>query len=127
RVDNEAKACLDDIAVTLQSKSDASLAVVGNSTDDEKKAPKGRKHAKVEDLAGQRAVNTKDYLITEKGIDASRITVYTGTGADKKVEDYLVPSGATFSISGATPVSGDLKAQPRKALPAKHHHKKAAK
>jgi len=127
RVDNEAKACLDDIALTLQSKSDAALAVVGSSTAEEKAPPKHlRKGATPEDFAAQRAVNTKDYLVTEKGIDASRITVYTGTGTDKKVEDYLVPSGATFSVEGATPVSGDVKAQPRKALPEKHHSKKAA-
>jgi hypothetical protein len=127
RVDNEAKACLDDIALTLQSKSDAALAVVGSSTADEKTPPKHmRKHEVPVDVAAQRAVNTKDYLVTEKGIDASRITVYTGSGSDKKVEDYLVPSGATFSVSGATPVSGDVKAQPRKALPEKHHSKKAA-
>jgi hypothetical protein len=128
RVDNEAKACLDDIALTLQSKSDAALAVVGSSTAEEKAPPKHmKKGATPEDVAAQRAVNTKDYLVTEKGIDASRITVYTGSGTDKKVEDYLVPSGATFSVPGATPVSGDVKAQPRKALPEKHHSKKAAK
>ena len=128
RVDNEAKACLDDIALTLQSKSDASLAVVGESTGEEKAPPKHhRKNEKPEDFAAQRAVNTKDYLVTEKGIDASRITVYTGTGDDKKVEDYLVPSGATFSAEGATPFSGDVKPQPRKPLAEKHHaHKKAA-
>jgi hypothetical protein len=127
RVDNEAKACLDDIALTLQSKSDAALAVVGSSTAEEKAPPKHlKKGATPEDFAAQRAVNTKDYLVTEKGIDASRITVYTGTGTDKKVEDYLVPSGATFSVEGATPVSGDVKAQPRKALPEKHHSKKRA-
>jgi outer membrane protein OmpA-like peptidoglycan-associated protein len=127
RVDNEAKACLDDIALTLQSKSDASLAVVGSSTAEEKTPPKHmRKGATPEDFAAQRAVNTKDYLVTEKGIDASRITVYTGTGTDKKVEDYLVPSGATFSVPGATPVAGDVKAQPRKPLPERHHSKKAA-
>jgi outer membrane protein OmpA-like peptidoglycan-associated protein len=124
RVDNEAKACLDDIALTLQSKSDATAAIVGSSTAEEKAPPKhAKKGAKVEDLAAQRAVNTKDYLVTEKGIDASRITVYTGTGDGKKVEDYLVPSGATFSVDGATAVSGDVKAQPRKALPEKHHKK----
>jgi hypothetical protein len=128
RVDNEAKACLDDVALTLQSKSDAALAVVGSSTAEEKTPPKHlRKGAMAPDFAAQRAVNAKDYLVTEKGIDASRITVYTGSGADKKEEDYLVPSGATFSVSGATPVSGDVKAQPRKALPEKHHSKKAAK
>jgi hypothetical protein len=123
RVDNEAKACLDDIALTLQSKSDAALAVVGSSTAEEKAPPKHmKKGATPEDFAAQRAVNTKDYLVTEKGIDASRITVYTGTGTDRKVEDYLVPSGATFNVEGAAPVSGDVKAQPRKALPEKHHH-----
>jgi outer membrane protein OmpA-like peptidoglycan-associated protein len=128
RVDNEAKACLDDIALTLQSKSDATAAIVGSSTAEEKAPPKHhKKGAPVEDLAAQRAVNTKDYLVTEKGIDASRITVYTGTDDGKKVEDYLIPAGATFSANGATAVSGDVKAQPRKALPAKHHHKKAAK
>jgi len=129
RVDNEAKACLDDIALTLQSKSDAALAVVGSATPEEKTPPKHlKKGTMAPDFAAQRAVNTKDYLVTEKGIDASRITVYTGSGADKKVEDYLVPSGATFSVEGATPASADVKAQPRKALAEKHHHaaKKAA-
>jgi hypothetical protein len=126
RVDNEAKACLDDIALTLQSKSDAALAVVGSATAEEKTPPKHlRKGAVAEDFAAQRAVNTKDYLVTEKGIDASRITVYTGPGTDKKVEDYLVPSGATFSVDGTTAVAGDVKAQPRKALAEKHHHKAA--
>jgi hypothetical protein len=127
RVDNEAKACLDDIALTLQSKSDASLAIVGSSTAAEKTPPKHvKKGAMPEDFAAQRAVNTKDYLVTEKGIDASRVTVYEGTGDGQKVEDYLVPSGATFSVDGATAVSGDVKAQPRKALAEKHHSKKKA-
>jgi hypothetical protein len=127
RVDNEAKACLDDVALTLQSKSDAALAVVGESTAAEKTPPKHmKKHAMAEDFAAQRAVNAKDYLVTEKGIDASRITVYTGTTDDKKVEDYLVPSGATFSVPGATPFTGDVKAQPRKPLGEKHHAKKKA-
>jgi outer membrane protein OmpA-like peptidoglycan-associated protein len=128
RVDNEAKACLDDIALTLKSKSDATAAVVGNASPDEKMPPKhAKKGAKMEDLAAQRAVNTKDYLVTEGGIDASRITVYTGSGDSKKVEDYLIPSGATFSAPGTTPVAAAVKAQPRKAMPAKHAKKKAAK
>jgi outer membrane protein OmpA-like peptidoglycan-associated protein len=125
RVDNEAKACLDDIALTLQKQSDATAAIVGSSTTEEKTPAKGKKKAKVEDFAAERAVNTKDYLVTEKGIDASRITVYTGSGDSKKVEDYLIPSGATFSVAGTSPVSVEVKAVPRKALPAKH--KKAKK
>ena len=124
-MDNEAKACLDDIALTLQSKSDATAAIVGESTADEKTPPKHmKKGAMAPNLAAQRAVNTKDYLVTEKGIDASRITVYTAPADGKKVEDYLIPSGATFTMDGSAPVAGDVKAQPRKAMAAKHHAKK---
>jgi len=55
--------------LTLKSKSDATAAVVGSSTADEKMPPKHhRKNAKVEDLAAQRAVNTKDYLVTEAAL-----------------------------------------------------------
>jgi hypothetical protein len=113
RVDNEAKACLDDVALKLQSASDAKLAVVGNSTSAEKAPPKkGRK--KPVDLAGERAVNTKDYLVTEKGIDASRITTYTGSDDGKTVTTTLIPAGATLSTTGLTPVDESaIKAVPR--------------
>ena len=125
RVDNEAKACLDDIALTLQSKSDATAAIVGESTTAEKAPPKHmKKGAMASDLAAQRAVNTKDYLVTEKGIDASRITVYTAPSDGAKVEDFLVPSGATFTMDGSTKVGDDVKAQPRKAMAAKKHSMK---
>ena len=68
RVDNEAKACLDDIALTLQSKSDATAAIVGESTAAEKTPPKHmKKGAMAPDLAAQRAVNTKDYLVHREG------------------------------------------------------------
>ena len=87
RVDNEAKACLDDVALNLQQQTDASAVLVGEAASDEKKA---------DTLAAQRAVNTKDYLVKEKGIDPSRISVRTGTQGNKEVENYLVPAGATF-------------------------------
>jgi hypothetical protein len=67
---------------------------VGDSTAAEKTPKKGRKS----DLAAERAVNTKDYLVTEKGIDASRVSVAIGTTDGQKVENYLVPSGATFAV-----------------------------
>ena len=38
RVDNEAKACLDDITLTLQRSSDAKLVLVGNEDAKEKAA-----------------------------------------------------------------------------------------
>ena len=131
RVDNEAKACLDQVALDLQNQSNATAVVVGEATAKEKEQPKGRHHKKPADLAAERAVNTKDYLVKEKGIDASRISVATGTADSKSVEDYLVPAGATFSgdVTGTTPVDENtVKPQERKPLGARHHAaKKAAK
>jgi hypothetical protein len=123
RVDNEAKACLDDVALKLQSASDAKLAVVGNSDSKEKEPAKGRKKVKPVDYAGERAVNTKDYLVTEKGIDASRISAYTGSDDAKTVTTTLIPSGATLSTTGITPVDESaVKVVPR-TPPAKKRKK----
>jgi outer membrane protein OmpA-like peptidoglycan-associated protein len=128
RVDNEAKACLDDVALNAQRSSDATVVVVGNATAEEMAPPKGKKkkHAATpENLAAQRAVNTKDYLVKEKGIDASRIQVRTGTAGAKEVEDYLVPAGANFDtdVPGTTAVDeSTVKAQTRKPLGTKPHH-----
>jgi outer membrane protein OmpA-like peptidoglycan-associated protein len=105
RVDNEAKACLDDIALNMQRSSDAKLAVVGNAASTEKTGSK---------TAASRAVNTKDYLVTEKGIDASRISVYTGSQDGKTVNSTLIPTGATLDQTGLTPVDESaVKAVPR--------------
>jgi hypothetical protein len=104
RVDNEGKACLDDIALKLQSASDAKLAVVGEATSEETTPTGKRKKAVGTEYAAERAVNAKDYLVTEKGIDASRITTYTGSDNGKTVTTTLIPSGATLSTSGLTPV-----------------------
>jgi len=128
RVDNEAKACLDQVALDLQNQTNATAVVVGEATAKEKTKPKGR-HPKWVDPAAQRAINTKDYLVKEKGIDASRISVATGTADSKSVENYLVPSGATFSsdVSGTTPVDENtVKPQTRKALGERHHAAKKA-
>ena len=79
-------------------------------------------------FAAQRAVNAKDYLVTEQGIDASRISVATGTTDGQTVEDYLVPAGATFSadVTGTTAVDETaVKPQVRKPLPERHPTKKA--
>ncbi|MCU1321439.1 MAG: hypothetical protein JWM43_1088 [Acidobacteriaceae bacterium] len=102
RVDNEAKACLDDVALNLQRSSDAKLALVGSS-DAKEKTPKS-KRAKVADIAGERAVNAKAYLVTDKGIDASRVSVYSGSTDGKTVTTTLIPAGATLDSTGLTPV-----------------------
>ena len=132
RVDNEAKACLDDVALNLQRQTDATAVLVGSKTAAPEAAPtkKSKKNAKPEaDLAAQRAVNTKAYLVTEKGIDASRISVRTGTTDANQVQNYLVPSGATFDndVQGTTAVDETaVTAQVRKPLPEKHPSKKKA-
>jgi outer membrane protein OmpA-like peptidoglycan-associated protein len=94
RVDNEAKACLDEVALNLQSNPDAKLAIVGNAASGEENR---------QALAAERATNTKTYLVAEKGIDSSRMTVYTGSQDGKIVSITLVPADATFDATGDTP------------------------
>jgi outer membrane protein OmpA-like peptidoglycan-associated protein len=127
RANNEAKAALDGIALQLQQNPDAKLVVVGEA-DAKEQARTAReanfalkhKHAKVVDLAAERAVNVKDYLVTEKGIDASRISVTTDNTKDAQaVETYLVPSGANFAadVTGTTVVDETaVKPHPIKAI-----------
>jgi hypothetical protein len=111
RVDNEGKACLDDVALNLQRSTDAKVALVGNAAGSEKKmGPK---------MASERAIHTKEYLVKEKGIDASRVMIYTGTQDGKTVSTTLIPAGATMDMTGDTPVDESMKA------PVKH--KRAAK
>lgn len=83
RVDNEAKACLDDVSLNLQRNSDARLVITGRF---------GRNERGI--LADQRAANTKDYLVKEKGIDQFRIEVRAGNTAQGRiVEMSLIPRG----------------------------------
>jgi outer membrane protein OmpA-like peptidoglycan-associated protein len=133
RANNEAKAALDGIALQLQQQPDAKLALVGQAdakeqakTAKEAKAAMKNKHLKVKDLAAERAVNVKEYLVTEKGIDASRISVYTGTDDAQKVDTYLVPAGATFTndVTGTTPVDETV-VKPAPMKPMAMHAKKA--
>ena len=126
RVNNESKACLDEVALDLQRQADAKVVIVGESnakendlTAKQQKVAAKHKRAKVTLFAAQRAVNAKDYLITEKGIDASRVSTATGTTDGQSAENYLVPAGATFAsdIQGTTPVEeSTVKVEARKAL-----------
>ena len=84
RVDNKAKALLDDDALRLQRDANATMIVEGSSNPGEDEA-----------MAGQRAENAKTYLTQSKGIDPNRIqtrTAATKTGA--KVNVIMVPAGA---------------------------------
>ena len=127
-MDNTAKAILDDVALRLQREPDSKAVVVGYAT-----APKPRRKS-TRTSPQQRAINTKACLDgvevscenQGKQIDPSRIEVRTGTGDQNKAEIWIVPSGASFTGEGTTPVDeSKVKVQARTAAPAPH--KKAAK
>jgi hypothetical protein len=128
RVDNEAKACLDDIALSAQQDPQAKLAIVGSS-----EQPQEMRHQRhhggdwaqheAEHRSEERAVNEKEYLVQEKGIDASRISVYTGTAGTNTAATTIIPEGATLDQTGLTPVDeSTVHAQPRNAPVRRHHH-----
>jgi outer membrane protein OmpA-like peptidoglycan-associated protein len=135
-VNNEAKACLDEVALDLEKQPDARIVVVGSSDATEKaaserqqKAALANKRIKAEDTAAERAVNAKQYLVTEKGIDAARISVATSAANRRAAQNYLVPSGANFTadVPATTPVDETaVKAAPRKPQPVAHQKPAAA-
>jgi hypothetical protein len=91
RVDNEAKGCLDDIALEMNHESDAVLVVVGKHDPAEKP-----------DAAAERTLNIKQYLTDEKGIDPNRIEVRTGETTGRTADNVLVPPGATWDTGSTT-------------------------
>jgi hypothetical protein len=95
RVDNEARACLDDVILTLKRSTDSTLIVVGHALSSDPKAAL---------KAAQRAVNTKDYLVRDGGISATRIRVVVGSLDSNTVEQLLVPSGAVPDLENSKPV-----------------------
>jgi len=137
RVDNTAKAILDDVASRLKSDPNAKIVIVGYA--DGEKAPMvgtGKKRQPM-NLAAQRAVNAKAYLVQQQGIDPSRIGVSTGTGQQQVADIIWVPQGVNegtcAELQNTTAVdesvvkpSENAYPKPATAAPAKHH-KKAAK
>jgi len=97
RVDNEAKGCLDDVALQMQRESAGRLVIVGNYSSDEK--PKA---------GAERSLNARQYLTEEKGIDAGRIDVRVGTAGGRTASNVFVPSGATYSDDTTTPVDSTM-------------------
>jgi outer membrane protein OmpA-like peptidoglycan-associated protein len=137
RVDNTAKAILDDVASRLKADPNATIVIVGYA--DGEKAPMigTGKNRHAMNLAGQRAVNAKAYLVQQQGIDPSRVGVRQGTGQQKVADIFWCPQGADVNTSpdlqSSTPVdesvvkpSENAYPKPRNAAPAMHHHKKSA-
>ena len=137
RVDNTAKAILDDVASRLKADPNAKIVIIGYA--DGEKAPMigtGKKRHPM-NLAAQRAVNAKAYLVQQQGIDPSRVEVRQGTGQQKVADIVWVPQGADENactdLQNTTPVdesvvtpSENAYPKPRAAAPAHHHHKAAA-
>lgn len=126
RVDNVAKAILDDIALRLQRDADAKAVIVGNCETGENQPPRrGRRAAPAPEpgvcqVAEERAINTKAYLTQEKGIDPGRIEVRTGNSGTRSAEIWLVPSGATFNQQGTNPFDeSTVKPQAERRRPAR--------
>ena len=91
RVDNEGKACLDDIALQLTRDASAMLVIIGKHDASEKP-----------EAAAERTLNVKQYMTEAKGIDPSRIQIRTGENTGRMSDDVLVPQGATWDPMGTT-------------------------
>lgn len=90
RVDNEAKACLDEVALIMAREADAKLALIGGYASEEGS-----------ETGAERSVNVRTYLTQDKGIDSSRIEVFTSAGGGKSVDSILLPPGAANPAVGA--------------------------
>jgi hypothetical protein len=93
RVDNEAKGCLDDIALEMNREADATLVIVGKHDPQE-----------AAETSAERSLNIKQYLTAEKGIDATRIELRTGESTGRTADNILVPPGATWDSGGTISV-----------------------
>jgi AMIN domain/OmpA family len=96
RINNEHKACLDQIALALLQDPRAALIIDGHRDSSERVG-----------ISLTRANNARDYLVTEKGVDSARITVRNfgdtcphernDPGLNRRVEFWILPEGATLS------------------------------
>lgn len=110
RINNEHKACLDEIALRMQQDPRSSLVVDGHRDSSERVG-----------ISLTRANNARDYLVNEKGVDTARITVRNfgdtcphdsgDPNLNRRVEFWIVPGDGRASdidgmkkcASGATP------------------------
>jgi len=107
RIDNAAKAPLDRYADALAADPDATAVVVGCDNAAERASNRHRK-ALPPQVAAQRAVNARAYLVEDKGIDAGRIEIRTGIEDAQKAILWIVPAGATFDMSNTVSINESL-------------------
>jgi len=106
-VDSKAKATLDNVAARLKADPNARIAIVGYA-DGESWAAGGKSRQTI-DVAAQRAVNAKAYLVQQQGIDPGRIDVLKGSGKSQSANVDWIPQGANVTaasvLQGTTPVN----------------------
>jgi hypothetical protein len=91
RLDGEAEACSDDIALNMDRDTGAILALTGSSIPGEGEGKYATSKLQPGVTVGaQRAVNAWRDLVGRKGIDPSRILVYTGSDQSKSVDASLL-------------------------------------
>jgi outer membrane protein OmpA-like peptidoglycan-associated protein len=96
RINNEHKACLDEIALRLQQDPRASVVIDGHRDSSERVGISVTRHN-----------NARAYLVTEKGIDSARITLRNfgdtcphesgDPNLNRRVEFFILPEGATMT------------------------------
>jgi hypothetical protein len=91
RVDNESKACLDDVALSLNREAGDRLLLIGSHANRETNRD-----------AAIRAMNAAQYLTKEKGIDPTRLDLRIGPDNSRSVALLLVPPGAVIDPGIAT-------------------------
>jgi hypothetical protein len=100
RINNEHKACLDEIALRMQQDPRSSLVVDGHRDSSERVG-----------ISLTRGNNARDYLVNEKGVDSARITVRNfgdtcphdsgDPNLNRRVEFWIVPAdGVASGIAG---------------------------
>jgi len=95
RINNEHKACLDQIALALDQDPRAALVVDGHRDTSERPG-----------ISLTRANNARDYLVSEKGVDPARITIRNfgdtcpfergDANLNRRVELWVLPQGTTI-------------------------------
>ena len=90
RLNNIDKSVLDDMATRMRQDPGSRLLIVGH-------AEQGERNPDV--LSRKRAEAVKDYMVKERGIDASRIvTRGAGAGGGRRAELTFVPDGADMPM-----------------------------
>jgi len=96
RINNEHKACLDQVALGLQQDPRAALVIDGHRDSSERVG-----------MSLSRANNARDYLVSEKGVDRARLRVRNfgdtcphergDAQLNRRVEFWIIPEGASLS------------------------------